>query len=300
MERRVEPTVGELARTLGLAVTDLGDLAAHEDGRLDDVMLREDVLARISGDAEIRDQVITGAATLRKRLVDYVDRCRHPDDDTVVLVDLGWHATTQRCLVRALATEASPLSVAGLYLVTSDRVVDAALDGVDADGFLVRAGEPAPAAFTITRSPEVLEQICMGPEGSTVDLDATGEPVLDRSAIPAHQHEEAAATRAGIVAFADRSADLLAGGTPELSAVGVAQLRAMLTRFIGDPTADEAALFGGWVHDDNFGAATAATLVRSDLFHDGAYLDETRVGEVDAIWPGAIVARDTEAARWRP
>ncbi len=163
VERRVEPTVGELARTLGLAVTDLGDLAAHEDGRLDDVMLREDVLARISGDAEIRDQVITGAATLRKRLVDYVDRCRHPDDDTVVLVDLGWHTTTQRSLVRALATEASPLSVAGLYLVTSDRVVDAALDGVDADGFLVRGESPRPRPSRSRGAPRCWSRSAWGP-----------------------------------------------------------------------------------------------------------------------------------------
>lgn len=301
VERRIAPTVAELAATLGLAVTDLGDLAAYADGRLDDVTLREDVLGRISGEAEIRDRVVTGATTLRKRLVDYVDRCRHPDDDTVVLVDLGWHATTQRCLVRALAIEATPLSVAGLYLATTERIVGAALDGVDADGFLVRAGEPADAAFTITRSPEVLEQLCMGPEGSAFDLDANGEPVLEPSAVPRHQLEEAAATRDGILAFADRYAEHVGeGARADLSAPGIAQLRAMLTRFLGDPTAREAALFGGWVHDDNFGVSTAASLVRSDLFHDGSYLDETRVGEVDAIWPRAIVARDTEAEDVEP
>lgn len=295
VERRVAPTVAELAETLGLAVADLGDLAAYADGRLDDVTLREDVLGRISGEAEIRDQVVTGAATLRKRLVDYVDRCRHPDDDTVVLVDLGWHATTQRCLVRALDIEATPLSVAGLYLATTERIVEASLEGVDADGFLVRAGEPTAAAFTITRSPEVLEQLCMGPEGSAFDLDTSGEPVLEPSAVPRQQLEEAAATRAGILAFADHyAAHVSDGPRGDLSAAGVAQLRAMLTRFLGDPTAREAALFGGWVHDDNFGVSSAASLVRSDLFHDGAYLDETRVGELDAIWPAAIVARDRE------
>ena len=294
VERLTRPTVADLAHTLDLDLSELGELAAHAHGRLDDARLREDVVGRISGDARIRDHVLASAAELRKRIVAYVDRCRHPDDDLVMLVDLGWRATTQRLLGTVLATEASPLSLAGRYLVTTDDVARTALDGVDADGYLVRAGEPYAAARTIGRSPEVLEQLCVGSEGSVVDLDAAAQPVLERSQIPHRQIEEARAAREGILAFTARYGEVVArGATGEHAAALVPVLREILTRFIGDPTPREAALFGGWQHDDNLGVSGPMTLVASHLFHDGSYRDDAHLGEVDALWPAAIVARDT-------
>src|SRR4029453_3342594 len=120
------------------------------------------------------------------------------------IVDLGWHATTQRLLVRALRAGGSSLPVSGLYLMTTRRIVDGALDGVAAEGFLVNAGEPRETYETIIRSPEVLEELCMGPEGSGVGIDETGRPVLGVNAVPHRQLEEARATREGIVAFDSR------------------------------------------------------------------------------------------------
>jgi FMN phosphatase YigB (HAD superfamily) len=298
VERLTPPTVSDLARTLGLGISDLGELAAHADGRLDDARLREDLIGRIGGDAQIRDQVIARATELRRRIVAYLERCRHPDDDRVMLVDLGWRATTQRLLSAVLAAEASQLGLAGRYLVTTDDVAHAALDGVDADGYLVRAGEPHAAASTIGRSPDVLEQLCLGPEGSVVDLDAVAQPVLERSQVPHRQIEEARAARAGILAFTTRYGEVVArGASGEHPGALVPMLRRILTRFLGDPTAHEVALFGGWVQDDNLGVSGQTALVASDLLHDGSYGDDAHLAEVDALWPAAIIARDTRRTK---
>ncbi len=204
VDRAVPPTVAELAESLGLATAELGDLAAHARSRLDDAELREAVLGRISGDPGLRGRVLEEAATLRSRVVEMLERARHPDDRGITLVDLGWHATTQRMLARALRAAGSTLPVDGLYLMTTGRIVDAALDGVAADAYLVRAGDPATSCTTIVRSPEVLEQASSGPEGSVIGVDETGAPVLAANALPGPQLAEAAATRAGIEAFVAR------------------------------------------------------------------------------------------------
>ena len=65
----------------------------------------------------------------------------------------------------------------------------------------------------------------------------------------------------------------------KLSAIGLGTVIvllavAVLARFIGRPTHLEAQLFGGWLHDDNFGMASVRRLAHSELFADGAYLDE--------------------------
>jgi hypothetical protein len=125
-----------------------------------------------------------------------------------------------------------------------------------------------------------------------IDLDADGAPVHATNGIPGAQIAEAAATRAGIEAFVTRWRRLEPSLDALLAEDATARLRAVLTRFVGRPTSNEAFLFGGWVHDDNFGMATVRRLAHSDLFADGAYLDDERADEVDAIWPRAIVARD--------
>ena len=294
-DRAVPPTVAELAQSLGLAPAELGDLAAHSRSRLDDAELREAVLGRISGDPGLRGRVLDEAATLRTRVIEMLERSRHPDDRGITLVDLGWHATTQRMLVRALRAAGSALPVDGLYLMTTGRLVDASLDGVAADAYLVRAGEPPTSCTTIVRSPEVLEQASSGPEGSVVGIDDAGAPVLAANALPGAQLAEAAATRSGIEAFVARWRRLDPPAGSLSTDAATARLRAILTRFIGRPTHLEARLFGGWLHDDNFGMASVRRLAHSELFADGAYLDETRVAEVDAIWPSAIVARDARS-----
>jgi len=300
VDRAVPPTIAELARSLDVEVAAFGDLAGRAGSRLDDVALREDVLGRICGDEALRERIRTSAESLRSRVVDAVERAGHTDDDGITLVDLGWHGTTQRMLVRALRAAGSSLPVAGLYLMTTERIVDGVLDGVDADAYLVRAGRPPKSCTTIVRSPEVLEQLCMGAEGSVVDLDDTGAPVLAPNTVPPRQLDEARATRQGIEEFATRWRDLAPTAEVLLGRATTANLRSVLTRFVGDPTTLEAQLYGGWVHDDNFGMATVRQLAHSDLFADGAYVDEARINEVDAIWPGAIVARDARSIEDEP
>lgn len=289
VDRRIPPTLGELCALLGVAPADLGDVGAHVDTRLDDVALREAALARIIGDEDLHAGLLARAAELRSRLVRLVESARHPDDRALTIVDLGWHATTQRLLVRALELAGCDLAVAGLYLLTTRHAAEAALEGIDAEGFLAHAGEPPATTDAIVRSPEMLEQLCMGAEGSVLDLDERGQPLRGRVGVPDRQLAEAEAARDGITTFAATFREL----RPGVSLGGAAALlRPVLARFVADPTPGEATAFGSWFHDDNFGTATGAMLAHSELLHDGAYADPATLAEVDAYWPAAIVARD--------
>jgi FMN phosphatase YigB (HAD superfamily) len=291
VERRVAPTVRELCAVLRIAPSDLGDVGAHLDGRLDDVALREAVIGAITGDGAIREGLLADAAELRKRVVSVIESVRHPDDTSLLLVDLGWHATTQHLLVRALQLAGHDLPVTGLYLLTTDRLVETVFDGVEAEGFLGQAGLPRVTTDAIIRSPEMLEQLCMGTEGSVLDLDASGDPVLGRAGAPARQLDEARAAREGIMEFATRYRAVAARHDRSLAGAAP-MLRAVLARFVGEPTAVEATAFGGWEHDDNFGTGTGDLLVHSELLHDGLYADVPHLREVDAYWPAGVVARD--------
>jgi hypothetical protein len=135
----------------------------------------------------------------------------------------------------------------------------------------------------------MLEQLCMGAEGSVLDLDERGQPLRGRVGVPERQLAEAEAARDGITTFAATFREL----RPGVSLGGAAALlRPVLARFVADPTPGEATAFGSWFHDDNFGTATGAMLAHSELLHDGAYADPATLAEVDAYWPAAIVARD--------
>src|SRR5206468_2549884 len=141
-------------------------LAHRADASMFDAGLGDAVIDEIVFDAGLRARIVASSRELRQRIVRYVQRMLPPGEQRLMLVDLGWGATTQRLVDRILFAAGVQCDVSGLYLVTRDATVDHLLEGMEVHGFLGNAGLPEPAVRTIMRSPEVLEQVCMPNVGS--------------------------------------------------------------------------------------------------------------------------------------
>jgi FMN phosphatase YigB (HAD superfamily) len=306
--RRRPPTVRQLCETVGLDVDTSSRLRSRAAARLDDAAAVDEVLAEMASDPELRSTMVNNARLMRERVIEYLRRHSGEDDETVVLVDLGWGGTIQSLLQRLLQRDAAvngtrELHTIGLYLVTHDLALQRALDGLDLHGFLGTFGVPGPAVRSIMRSPEILEQVCMPDVGSQVGLTADLEPVLGDSVderIPQAAHR--AAVQAGIRAFQRewaRYASMMPGRMPSLTLPDLReQLLAQVARALVAPTDSEAAVFGAWIHDENFGSHESDLLVggpqtaRAFRHMEPGDIVATPMSEV--YWPFGLAALEDE------
>ncbi|MGI8778308.1 MAG: hypothetical protein ACR2LJ_13215 [Acidimicrobiales bacterium] len=275
LDRQVSPTLYDLCDTLGIGLAQLPDLAADADTRLDDPELADRVLRRLSEQPHVRAAIVANAAEVRGRLVDYFLRTVKPTGDRAVVVDLGWGCTIQVNLDAALVNAGTSIDTLGLYLLTNEGALERTLDGVRSEGFLASAGFPDQASW-ITRSPEILEQVCMHDEGTLVDFSDDGEPVLRDTPQSGVQVLQRAAVQRGILAFQrewGRYYQALPPGSRGLDSRAVPQLLATTTRFIVAPTTEEVALFSSWLHDQNFGSHRSDSVVNDDFVSTLQYLN---------------------------
>ena len=270
-------------------------------GELSSARLGEPHLARtlvdgIVQDAELRGRIVASSAALRARLTRYIEGLRPPGEDRLVLVDLGWGATIQTLVDRLLAESGSDLTTTGLYLMTTDRAAARMLDGTDAHGFLAAGGHPRRSIEAFMRSPELIEQVCMPDHGSQVDLDEQLEPVLEEAQPLPLQAAEREAAQKGIACFQRewlRYRTTVPGDLVPLHEYGQDRLRAILVRAFTAPTPDEAALFAGWLHDENFGSLALEPLVSPPSIRAVRYLQPETLQESsmeDIYWPFGLAA----------
>lgn len=300
LARRQLPTVREFCATLGVPVDDLPLFARRLDSRLDDPLLAEELVTALTSDPDRRALIAANSATLRARIVRYVQRLV-PDGGRLVLVDLGWQGSIQSLLQKILRDEGVPVETLGLYLITSAGALDKVMTGVDLDGYLVVNGEPGAEAAAIMRSPELLEQVCMPDFGTQLDLTADLEPVFGPAGADAGlaQAVERDAVQKGYFAFQREWArynTVLPDRLPALHEQAPL-LRAVLTRSVVAPTQTEARLFSTWVHDENFGSEGSDLIVgggiRRAMRHvDPAGLIALPMGEL--YWPFALAALTDE------
>jgi FMN phosphatase YigB (HAD superfamily) len=306
--RRRPPTVRELCETVGVEVETSARLRDRADARLDDITAVNEVIAELASDPELRATIVTGGRVLRDRVIEYLGRHIEEGDTGIVLVDLGWGATIQQLLERLLLRDAAvggkpKLVTIGLYLLTHELAMHRALDGVESHGFLASFGVPGPAVRSIMRSPEILEQVCMPDVGTQVDLSADLEPVLGKSVdarIPQAAHR--AAVQAGIRAFQRewaRYAVLMPGRKPRVTTPELReQLLAQVARGLAAPTEQEAALFGAWIHDENFGSHASDLLVGGP--HTARAFRHMEPGDIvatpmsEVYWPFGLAALEDE------
>ncbi|TDD32548.1 HAD family hydrolase [Actinomadura sp. KC06] len=219
----------------------------------------------------------------------------------LTLVDLGWGGTIQRQLAAALKIARIGVRVSGLYLATDDRAERVYLAGLRAEGYLAQAGHPAHIAATVTRSPEIVEQCVNALCGSLIGFTEDGEPVLGETSDSPSQNAERRTVQDGILAFQhmwNRYVAASDGAWADLTGPGPARdrLARILVAALESPTADEAAVFGNWTHEDNFGSSLVTTLLPADLKPAIPYLSPGDLDDLhmrDSFWPALIAASDT-------
>ncbi|HEX2191660.1 MAG TPA: HAD hydrolase-like protein [Acidimicrobiales bacterium] len=295
LDRRVRPTVAELCETLGLALAQLPELGGDADTRLDDREVATAFLRRITEEPHLRATIVSEAAALRGRLVDYVTRTVRPVDGRIVVADLGWGGTIQAKLDAALVRAGADLRTVGLYLLTNEGALDRTLDGLEAYGFLASGGIPD-HTFWITRSPEILEQVCMHDEGTLVDFTEDGEPLLRPTPQGGAQALQRAAVQRGILAFQEHWARYREHQPADARRLGPgarAQLTRTVTRFVVSPTTEEVALFADWLHDQNYGSEAIDPVVRDTFVPMLQYLTPRQLLELPmakVYWPFGMAA----------
>ncbi len=296
LDRRVAPTLSVACEGLGLAPSQLPDLADKTADRLDDPVLRRHFVRSVAEDGHLRATVTAHCAGARRRLVDHVLRTVGHDREEAVLVDLGWGATIQAGLDAALRAEDIGLRTLGLYLMTNEAAVGRLLDGVRAEGFLGTVGLPDPTVRWIMRSPEILEQVCMPEVGSLVGFDDDAHPLTAPCSNDPEQHAQRQAVQAGVLAFQDewaRYADVVTEEHHALDERARPLLRTMLLRFVVEPTIDEATVFGSWLHDENGGSDTSETMYSGEVAGSLEYMSPLQLLDLPMnrlYWPFGLAA----------
>lgn len=299
-QRRRMPTVAELCTTLGVKPEEVTGFAELRNARLSEPHLARRLVDGITSNAELRARIVASSAQLRARLVRYLEGLRPPGEDHLVLLDLGWGATIQTLLDGLLRGAGSDLRTVGLYLMTTDRAAERMLDGTEAHGYLANAGHPQRMVEAFMRSPELLEQICMPNHGSQVDLDERLEPVLGPIEEVPIQAAEREAVQKGIAAFQRewvRYRTTVPDDLVPLHEYGQDRLRSILGRAMTAPTPDEAELFAGWLHDENFGSMGLEPLVTEASVRAARYLEPRALMKTsmsDIYWPFGLAALHDE------
>ncbi|HZP25597.1 MAG TPA: HAD family hydrolase, partial [Dehalococcoidia bacterium] len=300
--RRRPPTLRDICSALRVDPADLASLDIDPDTVLQEQHLVEAVLDSLCAKGPLRDGILERATELRQRLLTYLERQVKPAaNGRVVLVDIGWGATIQTFLTRALKAGPLRLRPLGLYLMTNSAAHTRASQGVETEGFLNDGAPTDPLASWVLRSPEILEQTCMPNLGSLVDFDERGQPVL---AAPGYSESECAqreALRKGVFSFQGewlRYRQAFPAAFAPLDYHARALLLSILARAVIRPTLPEARMFAAWSHDENFGSDSAEHIAPAELVPALKYMTPVqflRLPMQKIYWPFGLATLHDEA-----
>ncbi|TDD81825.1 HAD family hydrolase [Actinomadura rubrisoli] len=294
-------TVRQALSVLELKPGDVPGLATELDTVIDNGDIAERVARALTETPHLRNRLAVTATAARERLIRSLRDAGALGGGELTLVDLGWGGTIQRQLAAVLEIAGIGVAPSGLYLATDDRAERVYLAGLRAEGYLAQAGHPAHVAATITRSPEIVEQCVNALCGTLIGFGGDGAPILGETVDSPSQNAERRTVQDGVRAFQrvwNRYVAASDGTWPDLAESRAARdrLARILVAALESPTADEAAVFGNWVHEDNFGSTLVTTLLPADLKPAIPYLSPGDLGDLhmrDSFWPGLISASDT-------
>lgn len=300
IRRSYQLTVRQLLSILHLRAGDVPGLASELNTVIDNGGIAEKVSIALTETPHLQNRLKGTMTAARERLLRSLKAAGALESPDLTLVDLGWGGTIQAQLAKALRLADIDIQPAGLYLATDDRAIRCYQLGLRAEGYLAQAGVPTDIASTIVRSPEVLEQCVNALCGSLIGFNEDGSPVLSQVSETNAQNSERLAVQDGIRAFQRlwnryvRNSD---GAWSDLARPQVAKdrLANILVSALKAPTAEEAGVFGNWVHEDNFGSSVVTKVVPDDLKSAIPYLSPLDLDDLhmrDSFWPALIAASD--------
>lgn len=180
----------------------------------------------------------TATEGARIAVLAHLDSLDVPHGAPLLLLDVGYAATVQRCLKRALTLSNRARPVHGLYLMTSPGARWAMAGDGGVAGVLAHLGEPSEVAAMLLRHRDVLEALLATAHGELLGYSATGSPLTAATLLPPEQ-----------IAQAARLQQAALDGMDQWDG-NVGTAREALSRLLLSPTEAEAAALGPWLHAD--------------------------------------------------
>lgn len=294
---RYQLTVAQLLQTLQLRPGEVPSVADILHTVLDNETIVTAVRDALLETPHLRNRLAVTVTRAREQLLSYLRGEGALDAPDLPLVDLGWGGTIQFYLDRVLKIAGSEIRPSGYYMATDERSTRVSLAGLHMEGYIGQAGHPLDVVATLVRSPEVLEQCVNDLCGSLLGFSPTGEPVLGPQADTPSQMVERRAAQRGIFAFQQQWNRYIEASEywPKLTGTARHRLAAIVVSALKAPTTVEAALFGNWAHEDNFGSTVITHVLPEDLVPAIPYLSASDLLDLnmrDAFWPSLIAASD--------
>ncbi|MER9153379.1 HAD family hydrolase [Mesorhizobium opportunistum] len=205
-------------------------------------LLRED---------DMLELIFQKSSALRSRLMQYMSKeLELEEGDTIVLADTGWSGRTQDYLVRTFKDELK-IDISGRYLVASDESY-----GLSNKKALIT---------TSSWNYDLFEQCCTIKEGSVVDYDMDGKPLLEDIELSEKQYEKAVNVQAECVRFINDAVAFFArSGVTHDYAILQRAAHAALFRHVYMPVEAELEFFRDFQHDDGVGLDRKETIYHQE------------------------------------
>lgn len=170
----------------------------------------------------------------------------------IVLVDLGYSGTVQKCLRHLFSAMDLPHRLHGLYLISVDEELTGLPDGDSAEGLISDAVLLPHGKRALLSNVGILEQMCGAATGSVRGHAPDGSVRHEQDPRPQEQTALAARIRQGAIAHVRALGD-----QPPADAAWAATI---LSRALLLPTGEDLALLGGMKHDVNLGSQVLVPL----------------------------------------
>lgn len=272
LSRLRTPSARQLLDSLGLLPKDWPELRSFVDELQEpaapDAAVGNRLIELVLSRQHLVEAVVQRSKSRRHRLVQHLRAVAGSGDGPVLVVDVGWGGTILESLQRMLDTDddGEGPTLHGLFLLAHIGSAGPLLRGVPLEGYLGDSGYIPFDIAGVTGNPELVELACMCEEGTFLEMDAGGEPVLATGTLPAGQPERRQLLQDGIAAYLAEWVDLRpSGDSHETSPEGRTMLRRVLERFLSQPTRDEVEAFRWWGHEENFGSTATDQLVPDRL-----------------------------------
>jgi hypothetical protein len=265
LDRLRPPTPSQLTTSFGLGPADLPELELLEQrfelSREPERLAREFVDLVLSREKLVQ-KIVEVSAQKRAWLMGYLRQVAGPGSGPVCLVDVGWSGSIQESLHTMFVRDGDPIQFHGLYLLAHVGSAARALRGVRLEGYLGTLGTDPFDVAAITGGAEIVELVSTCDEGSLLEIDMDGRPVLGPPAGGEAERRSRNLLQEGARTFHRLWLSTRSRQRPiETAPTGIALLTRVLKRFVSQPNDDEALAFIWWLHEENYGSDGTEQLV---------------------------------------